>query len=1597
MDRVSPSNLEGENPVVDEQDLMVAEPVRYLRAISQYGVILCTEHRWAYTPLSLAEHLKRAHGAKGSLKRRILEWANAQNVAGTVSQPMHYGPSVSGLVDEPAWRCNVVHCMEISPSEPKMLRHCRQNHGLNSKAEVRLRGSLSKVRVQSWFAKTKNYFIVDPTLDPCTTPGSTLPYHSSTQSSALSGPTDDFESSQRSLQSFQARFVRAQDEARTKHQRVTEAAHTAELSPWQRLTNFNQHLADLEIRTVPASYCVPRREQDHPFLFFVGQSVKRVLFEAYGQISSLHHVEAKRLNTFQVGTVSQDPFDHLQAGQSLDYYSTNFVRLVCYFHRVHYEGHFEKTLFQPTAAQQDAHSEVTTAIEALQEFCSSCQPPSPVDNGEDADLLHAPVDAVVERNRLEQEIDRCSLNLCVALVEHRTPKGGFDSAILSYCAAVCRAGSGGGWLPEGRCSSLFSQLIYCCQLVILADARRQVAQGEHEDVDDALQVLCPRWIVNDSKGPVSDLSRFRLYSMKVGLTTVSQAPVRWERNGQTLHYQDITYQIRFVAEEVAFCLEQAQLIFRRDLCLGLPDIPVFNIADLSDNWDARAPGVSFLNDPRNAEILEGYDDWLRTGIAERPQLYSQIFQHHSVHPTEDMVRSDFAVQYEQSVQRFLEFLAMLLYKAAGQPARASEFVSLRWQNKDLAVRNLFVHDGYLLYVLQYHKSLHRTHASRYPVRFLLPGADQLLVQFLVLVQPIREFFRSEVSCPVEVSEHLWHNGQRIWDGARIRQVSERISLQAVGVRVGPRSWRQIAVSIAIKKFSGLSYQADLDLPGDEDDDLAGQSIWDAWGGAMADVFHQQAAHSVPTGNRAYGGTVNFGNGLTDAALQEYFRASRLWHQLCLPQGECGSRPKAQRRRRESDVAPWSADLPLLKRVALRQQPRRHRRHWGSETVHATLQRLFPEDRSAAFKTANQAKVIDCIAAGRAEIVAVLATGEGKSLSFMLPACLPHAAMTVVVVPLVVLKSDLIRRCQDANISFSVWDRQSDSDSQRHHGSPLLFVAVEQAVRQPFRRFLGQMDASEALDRVVFDEAHLILTARRYRPKMRLVKYLRSLRCQVVLLTATLPPLMQQQFQRCMLLAAPTYIRSLTFRRDVVYKCHVSSRNRNFLAYMTQRVQGLVDRLQNDANARVIVYTQIRTDADSLSSRLACPVYYSDSGEEDEKEAALRQWRTGGSTVMVATSAFGMGVDYAHVRAVIHMGVPRNMIDFAQEVGRLGRDGQGGTSYLILPYGWQAEEDICTELDYQLLSLPVVAMKTYVGGPRCLSATLSRFQDGHEQMQYCEDVISTKRCTMCEVHGLFHPGLEKDCTTYWDAPAGVGVSRGGESDLFSLDHSNSVGHEDSRTPGEAGSLTSEGEEDVEDPLCDVSQGAIQLRQHLREAERGRDRYERRLAICQGRCMICFLLGHPSGADAWHDFKSCRNASKYRFLDAKRGAIERGKRRGGWIPRYVSCTWCGNPQEVCVVDPELPPGPGQCVYPDTVFPTAWALFHQENRWGQSLAEISGQPRTVWEKEAKWMDWVGQECDLYGMRACEGVRMADWVMGQMEGERVAGDGQELGSIRE
>ena len=1464
-----------------------------------------------------------------------------------------------------------------------MRQHISKEHQISSYQIQDQRQLYSPVTLQYFFSDPRTYFIVQPST--VTTSSSII-----TQTDHLSQPPTNVPPSQDSaatLSGISLTFRSLHDLDKSQYRQINDPNHVSQLSPFMRTTRCHEHVAGLDGALIQASWVIPRKASTDANLYWICQSIHRVLQQAYTLIRHLHHVAARTLNSFQTNTISQDPFTALQNKQSLSAYISTFQALLCYVIRV-YNGHFEIPPFEFNTVQSTAILEV---LEATDRITTTMTPPqrtqpqretrhralprtgvpSPTEtpvlgtampspgSGSDYEVASSTSDDLQpEPSQLDLDaLDHQVLHLLVILLFHNT-ESEYDSPVISFSAVyftrVHPTDYTVSFQSEADIGGILSKLIYCCQLVLLQHAHNTTTPSA--TVGTRLETICRQWMQNDTYGPIGTLLSWRLYAMKVGRSTVPPGLVRWDDDDLTMTYADTRYSLSDMKEEMLACFLEAQEIFCRDLCLGFQDVPSYNLHELMDNWSNPWGGYSFISDSRNSTLLYGHDEWLAQQIVLDANLVHLVYQtdRTDLAPGTWPIRSTFAKQMQLATVRFLELMLVLVHKGSGMPARRPEFLGTGWRNSELAQRNLRLHSGHLLFILTYHKTQAMTHASRSPVRFIVPPVAQLLVQFLIIIQPFRRLCAQSARQPSSLGDYLWSSDSQPWDEDRMTRILQENSRRVVGRAINVRVWRQMCAAIAIKKFSGRNFASDMDLPGNADDLLTDHPQSSSVN--IAASFHAQSARSAYTGNRTYGGSVNFNNALTDAGLQVYRWTSTLWWTLF--EDVFTEAPEGHKRLRPRSMA--AQEPSLAKRVAHHTRPSRQRRQHGTEAVLTALRRLY-RDPTAKFRSPAQQELVESVALGRAEVVGVLGTGTGKSLAFLVPIFLPAAATTVVIVPLVALKADLVRRCHNANIAYSIWDPHRDQASE---GTPLLFVSADHAVREPFQRHLGLLDAGRQLDRIVIDECHLILTASTYRPKMSLLRQLRDFRCPIVCLTATLPPVMTNIFVEHMFLERPTIIRTPTFRSDLCYIVHRQTRPTPFTDYMISRIQSLLRRHEADEAARLILYVTRKETAREMAGHLGCEFYYSNSGDASDKEQTVARWRAGEHRIIVATSAFSTGVDYPCVRAVIHQELPTSAIDFAQEVGRAGRDGNGGTSYLILPSTYIPIDDHTWHRSRFQTAVAQRVMQRYVSGVlQCHHAILSRFLDGPSQMQYCASTTAYP-CAACLAHGVFDPVSSTDHTLYWDSVA--------------VDHRPPSLTQSSPPDEHQGDDT--GAPDTDDPDSpdtgpDVVGGSQRLRQFTRVTAEDYTLYLDRCRRWHPRCWPCFLI---NGTGEHHTLDNCPiGQHKWGFINAKRDALERNE---PWIPQYVACFTCAQPQSICNGRT-----PGQCEFKDLVLPLAWALFHTQNRWGQSLESITGPDVDVHD-EAAYMAWLGKECDLFGDRAINAVRIAEWAMRQLvQGERA------------
>jgi hypothetical protein len=110
-------------------------------------------------------------------------------------------------------------------------------------------------------------------------------------------------------------------------------------------------------------------------------------------------------------------------------------------------------------------------------------------------------------------------------------------------------------------------------------------------------------------------------------------------------------------------------------------------------------------------------------------------------------------------------------------------LGLRIRNVITDIRNLLIYADYMVFILTYHKSLNMINASRYPVRFLLSEVAELLLQFLILIQPFRIFLSKKTSIPEDISEYLWINGKKVWPSNKMIRILTESSSQIINIRI----------------------------------------------------------------------------------------------------------------------------------------------------------------------------------------------------------------------------------------------------------------------------------------------------------------------------------------------------------------------------------------------------------------------------------------------------------------------------------------------------------------------------------------------------------------------------------------------------------------------------------------------------------------------------------------------------------------------------------------------------------------------------------------------------------------------------------------------
>ena len=321
-------------------------------------------------------------------------------------------------------------------------------------------------------------------------------------------------------------------------------------------------------------------------------------------------------------------------------------------------------------------------------------------------------------------------------------------------------------------------------------------------------------------------------------------------------------------------------------------------------------------------------------------------------------------------------------------------------------------------------------------------------------------------------------------------------------------------------------------------------------------------------------------------------------------------------------------------------------------MHERLEQVFGYSQ---FRPGQEA-AISAVLAGRSA-AAIFPTGSGKSLCYQLPALmLPH--LTLVVSPLLALIQDQLAFLQRHGISAaSIDSAQSREDvaqvmaRARSGELKILMISVERLENERFRQFITQVPISL----LVVDEAHCISEwGHNFRPDyLKLPDYQREFNIpQALLLTATATPQVIIDMQEKFAIAPQDVVTTGFYRPNLhLWVEPVAGRDKR---------RRLVEWLSERGGQPTIVYVTLQKTAEYIAAHLqqnGLPASAYHAGlPNDKRESIQKQFMSGQLNCIVATIAFGMGIDKSDIRNVVHFDLPKSIENYSQEIGRAGRDG-----------------------------------------------------------------------------------------------------------------------------------------------------------------------------------------------------------------------------------------------------------------------------------------------------------------------------------------------------
>ena len=961
---------------------------RLFEVDAQCRVLICTCCQYAVVPAHVGKHLRTHHKRLTLQQRRnIISAVDELPILARVpSDVMYPSPSDPPIANLPVYfdglKCSGVDpcgvpCLYICRTPRGIREHCEQKHGwVNSQkrgGDARSKQTHAKNKIWTENHACQRFFKV----------GIWQHYFEVARQNIAANAERQASRKQNFFQAQEDDIKTAERDAAEDADRVHGFSdHVSAVVPWLRETGIADHICRLRKDEIRTAIAVPLLGDESDLRIIVDamesllQDAHRVCFD--GPDCMLTYQCRLVLSRFQPSQVDLTgktrPFDPYKGSKSLATHFGMALRFVSYFSRVVAADEYHFSIVAED--DDDDIQRPEDVIEATEEqlavwrnihrIAQRRRTTSSAENHEEAD------------EKEEKELKDRLLELWMLLICHTTGARRYESPLLSFCAMLSIKPSTRSWMEPGNFNSSLSAIIWTVQLLVFYDSALKEQRGCGKTLK-LVKAYCDEDLQQTVETPMGEILRWRLLLFRVSRTSIGTHEASWDESEQVLTCENTELRMDQIPSLLESEYQGCSQLLYDDLMLGLRSLRRIQPRMLKDGVNVDTVRWNFTQHRDNADVLKGADGALLAKIKQSEQLCRVFLVDDSRSPSGQAWRESAIASYEATVQEFLKRLSVLIHISGGQPVRESEFCSMTYRNTQRR-RSIIIRFDRVMVHVQYHKGQQQTGNYKENVRFLANPIAELLLDYIVYVLPLRERFLRQASPKALLSSYLWEKDGKVWPEGHLSRYLEEASIRACVPRLHVANWRQITVAIVKTKFAS---QIECFDPDDGDEDAEEMET-------IVRSMTDQRNHKTRTVNRAYAnqaGTV-FSN-LWDGKVRMGLQASTLWQDFWGVETVL-KRKKRGRTEKESR---------LTKRVA--KGIYRPRKPWSCEALLGGLKKLHG-NKEAGWKSREQEKALTTIMSWTEQVVAILPTGAGKSLLFMLPCTLPDAGVTILIVPLVSL-------------------------------------------------------------------------------------------------------------------------------------------------------------------------------------------------------------------------------------------------------------------------------------------------------------------------------------------------------------------------------------------------------------------------------------------------------------------------------------------------------------------------------------------------------------------------------------------------------------------